>query len=85
MPTIKLFANLRKIAGQKEFSIAGANLNIILNALVEQYPALDGIIVENGKIRPHIIITLNGQNTTDPNVTVTEQDTIAIFPPIAGG
>jgi molybdopterin synthase sulfur carrier subunit len=85
MPTIKLFANLRKIVRQKEFSITGATLNVVLNALVEQHPALDGIIVENGQIRPHIIITINGQNTSDPEVTVTEQDTIAIFPPIAGG
>lgn len=85
MPTIKLFANLRKIAGQKEISITGATLNSTLNDLVQQIPALEEAIFENEQIRPHLIITLNGQNTTDPNMAVAEQDTIAIFPPIAGG
>lgn len=85
MPTIKLFANLRKIAGQKEFSISGTTLNSALNGLVQQHPALESAIFENGQIRLNIIITLNGYNTTDPNLSVTETDTIAIFPPIAGG
>lgn len=85
MPRIKLFANLRKIAGHKELPITGATLNAVLIDLVQQYPALDGVILENGQIRPHVIITINGQNTTDLNLAVTEEDTIAIFPPVAGG
>lgn len=85
MPKIKLFANLRKLAGQKERSVMGATLNEVLNGLVQLHPALDEAIFENGQIRPHIIITINGQNITDLNMAVTEQDTIAIFPPIAGG
>jgi len=96
MPTIKLFANLRKIAGQKEIRIPataevlptvsrGATLNSTLNDLVQQIPALDGVLLENGQIRPQLIITINGLNTTDLNVTVAEDDTIAIFPPISGG
>ena len=85
MPTIKLFANLRKIAGEKENSIAGTTLNEVLNGLVQQHPTLASAIFENGQIRPNVIITLNGKNITDPNSSVTETDTIAIFPPIAGG
>jgi len=85
MPAIKLFANLRKTAGQKELSIPGATLNAILNSLVEQVPALEAAIFENGQIRPQLLITLNGQNITEPNPVVTAEDTIAIFPPTAGG
>lgn len=96
MPTIKLFANLRKIAGQKEISIIatseglpsvsrGATLYSVLNDLVRQIPALDGVILENGQIRPQLIITLNGLNATDLHVIVAEEDIIAIFPPISGG
>ena len=85
MPTIKLFANLRKIAGKKELSIPGASLNSILKSLVQQHPALDESIFENGQFRPHVIFTLNGENIIDPSVSVTEEDIIAIFPPIAGG
>ena len=103
MPTIKLYANLRTIAGTKELSITppsgvlpsasrGANLGTVLNELIKQVPALDGVILKssrcpsgNGQIRPHFVITINGHNATELDALVTEQDLIAIFPPIAGG
>ena len=96
MPVVKLYANLRKLAGTKELSITpppgvlrfasqGASLGQILRELVRQCPALDGVILENGKIRPHFVITINGLNATDLNAPVTEEDVIAVFPPIAGG
>lgn len=85
MPTIKLFANLRSIAGKKELSIAGASLKGVLNELVKEVPAFDGVILEDGQIRPYVVITINGHNVTELDVTVTEQDLIAIFPPITGG
>jgi len=96
MPTVKLFANLRKIAGTKEISVAppsgrlhsasrGTSLRKVLNELEKEVPALDGVILEDGQIRSHFVITINGQNVTGLDVTVTEQDLIAIFPPIAGG
>ena len=96
MPIIKLYANLRGLAGTKELSITppsgmprsasrGASLGGVLNELIKRIPALDGVILEDGQIRPHFVITINGLNVADLNTTVTEQDIIAIFPPIAGG
>ena len=85
MPVVKLFANLRKLAGTKELSMSAATIGQMLNELVKRNPALDGIILENGELRPHVIITLNGHNTSDLSMQVTEPDIIAIFPPIAGG
>jgi len=85
MPLVKLYANLRNIAGTKELSITGASLDQALSELVRQCPALDGLILENGQIRPHFVITINGLNAIDLDAVVTEQDMIAIFPPIAGG
>ena len=60
-------------------------MGALLNELVKRNPALDGIILENGELRPHVIVTLNGHNTSDLSMQLTEQDIIAIFPPIAGG
>jgi sulfur-carrier protein len=85
MPTIKLFANLRKVAGTKETSIAGASVGEVLSELVKWNPALEDILLENGQIRQHVILTINGQLTSDMDALVLEQDVLAIFPPIAGG
>jgi molybdopterin synthase sulfur carrier subunit len=85
MPTVKLFANLRKIAGTNEIAVSGANLRAVLNELVRSCPALDGVILGDGQLRRYFIITINGNNATDLETTVAEGDLIAIFPPIAGG
>ncbi len=85
MPVVKLYANLRKLAGTKEMSIAKSTVGAVLNELVKQNPPLGEVILENGRLRPHIVITLNGHNVVDLNADVSEQDIVAIFPPIAGG
>jgi molybdopterin synthase sulfur carrier subunit len=85
LPTVKLFANLRKIAEKKELSVNETSLSGVLNELVREFPALNGVILEDGQLRPHFVITINGHNVTELDVTVTEEDIIAIFPPIGGG
>ena len=85
MAVVKLFANLRSIAETKEVSVTGASLGACVMSLVEQIPALDGVILQNGQIRPHFVININGHAALDSEIPVNEEDTIAIFPPIAGG
>ena len=85
MPLIKLYASLRKLAGTKELSIMGATIGAVLNELVERNPPVGDVILENGNLRQHIVVTLNGHNIIDLETPVTEQDIVAIFPPIAGG
>jgi molybdopterin synthase sulfur carrier subunit len=85
MPTAKLFANLRKVAGTKEVTITGTSVAALVSELVKRYPLLETYLLENGQIRQYVIITINGHPTTDWESPVTEQDEIAIFPPISGG
>ena len=85
MPIIQLYANLRKSAGTKELPITGSTLGEILDSLESQIPALKGLILEDGQIRSHFVITINGHNVTKMDAPVIEQDLIAIFPPLAGG
>jgi len=85
MPTVKLYANLRKLAGTKELSITETTVRAVVSELVRQHPSIGDVILENDELRRHIILTLNGQNLTDLKTPVVEQDIIAIFPPIAGG
>lgn len=85
MPVVKLFANLRKLAGTKELSVTGATVRAVVNELARQKPSVGEILLQNGELGPHVVVTLNGHNTIDLETPVTEQDVIAIFPPIAGG
>jgi len=85
MPLVKLFANLRKLAGTKELSVTGTTVGVVVNELVRQNPSVGEVILQNGELGPHIVVTLNGHNIIDLETPVTEQDVIAIFPPIAGG
>jgi MoaD family protein len=85
MPLVKLYANLRKIAGTKELAIEGTTLQFVLDELIKEKPTLDGLILEKEGLRPHVVVTVNGQNALELNSAISEQDVIAIFPPIAGG
>jgi len=85
MPLVKLFANLRKLAGTKELSVTGTTIGVVVNELVRQNPSVGEVILQNGELGPHIVVTLNGHNIIELETPVTEQDVIAIFPPIAGG
>ena len=85
MPTVKLFANLRKLAGTKEISIPGATVGTVLTELVKLSPSIEPVILENGELRPYIVVTVNGHPISNFETPVTEQDNVAVFPPIAGG
>jgi len=85
MPTVKLYANLRKLAGTKELSITGATVGAVLSELARQHPPVGEILLKNAELAPHIVVTLNGHNIVDLGTPVMEQDSVAIFPPIAGG
>jgi MoaD family protein len=85
MPTVKLFANLRKLAGMKEIALEGDTVGSVLDQLVKASPGLEPMLLEKEGLRPHVLVTLNGHNISELNTQVTEQDVIAVFPPIAGG
>lgn len=63
----------------------GADLNAALNHMIEQFPALDGVIMENGQIRSHFLITINGNIVTDLDISLSKDEVVAVFPPLAGG
>jgi MoaD family protein len=85
MAVVKLYANLRKLAGTKELSTTGETVSAVVSELVRLKPPVGEIVLENGRLAPHVIVTLNGHNITDFETPVVEQDIIAIFPPMAGG
>jgi sulfur-carrier protein len=88
MPGIKLYANLRTLTGQSELTLAASDLEQLLQTMIGQYPQLKPFLYEQDELKTRLIITLNGQ-ILDPSTrlqtTLTEQDQIAIFPPVSGG
>ncbi len=85
MTTVKLYANLRKLAGTREIPVGGSTLGEALNDLIRQHPALRDALFQNEELRPHVVVTLNGQNLVSLDTAITGQDVIAVFPPIGGG
>jgi MoaD family protein len=85
MPVIKLYANLRKLVGSKELSVSGETLQAALDDLIQQHSSLEDALLVNGQLRPHVIVTVNGQNLISLDTPLKPSDIIAVFPPIAGG
>lgn len=86
---VKLFADLREIAGQKNLSLdVKANpvtVGRVIDELVEAYPDLHERILEDGEVRPHIHVLLNGRNAGMNDEIGEEGAEVAIFPPVSGG
>jgi molybdopterin synthase sulfur carrier subunit len=88
MALVKVYANLRTIIGKKELSIPGLSIQEVLGKLIQDYPVVKPFLLEEGKLRPRVIITRNGQtldSSTSLQASISEQDQVAIFPPVAGG
>lgn len=88
MPVVKLYANLRKIAGVRETEAVGDTVFLILDDLAARFPELISKVLEDGRLHPHVVVTVNGHNIGTLNglqTQIKDVDQIAIFPPIAGG
>lgn len=89
---IKLFANLREIAGVSELELEGENIQEILDILQNDHPQIQELIYDDDRgkkeIRAYINILINGNNIQHlegSDTVLNEGDEIAIFPPVSGG
>jgi molybdopterin synthase sulfur carrier subunit len=88
MATVKLFGNLRKQADRSNLQISGSSVREVIETLCQDKPSICNLLLEDGEIRPHFIITLNGHDinlAAGLDTVVEHEDQIAIFSPIAGG
>jgi len=88
MPVIKFYASLRKLAGAKEKIVPGNSIRAVLQNLAKEVPALQLLTHSGSELQVRVIVTLNGhtlERETMLDLHVSEQDHIAIFPPISGG
>lgn len=88
---LRFFATFREAVGTKvvdrEFP-DGTTIGDVLRELETEYDDLDGQLIEDGDLRPHINVLKSGREALhlDGMETVLEDgDTLSIFPPVAGG
>jgi molybdopterin synthase sulfur carrier subunit len=89
MAQVKLFGGLQRKAGTTAVTIPGCTIQEIMQNLTVSYPALETAVLDDqNQLKPHVRVMVNGHDIElgdGLKTAVTEQDTIAIFPPIAGG
>ena len=88
----KLFADLREATGDATVRVdvpADATVGDALDALFSAYPALeDRATDESGDLREHINVLRNGESVDVDgglDARVSEDDELALFPPVSGG
>ncbi|MFH1037725.1 MAG: MoaD/ThiS family protein [PVC group bacterium] len=91
MPTVKLFGVLRDRARTGRVSISGKKTILeILKHLAAVYGSPIGELLletRDGEMvrRPPVVILINGVSQTDPGRVVGEEESVTIFPSVAGG
>lgn len=89
--TLKFFATFREAVGSKivDRSFPGAStVGDVLTALESEYDGLAGNLLEDGDLKPQINVLLNGREVLHMDgidTAVSDGDTLAVFPPVAGG
>ena len=88
---LKLFATFRQTVGAKRLDRdlpADATVGDLLDGLETEYESLAGRLVEDDGLAPQINVLKNGREVLHmdgPETPLEEGDTVAIFPPVAGG
>ncbi|MFY9114832.1 MAG: MoaD family protein [Dethiobacteria bacterium] len=82
MATVKLYASLREIAGEKEFSTGATTIKAMLKQAEERYGPE---FAEKLKVTT---VLVNGNNITHlqwKNTRLQDGDVVSLFPPLGGG
>ncbi|QIQ75597.1 MoaD/ThiS family protein [Halogeometricum borinquense] len=87
---MRFFANFREAVGTKtiERDYEVTTVGDALRELEAEYSGLAGELLEDGHVRPQVNVLLNGRDVQHEQGIETElgdEDTLSIFPPVAGG
>ena len=89
---VKIFATLRQLVGAKEIEVGlevGDTVGSVVARLVADYPALgQHILDDEGNLEAYINVFVNGRSIRfldGLDTSLSEEDVLAIFPPVAGG
>jgi molybdopterin synthase sulfur carrier subunit len=88
MALVKLFGGLGRLTGGTAVDAPGGTVVAVLDYLCTAYPELETAVLDGGQLLPHVRVMVNGLDIelgAGIDTAVGENDTMAIFPPIAGG
>lgn len=77
MPTVRLFARTRDLAGADSIQVDAATVAELRTRLREKVPALEGLL-------PRCAIAVN-ESFADDAQSISNSDEIALIPPVSGG
>ena len=86
MAVVKLRAPLReRTGGTAEHDLPGATVGEVLRQLERRHPPVTGwILDERGRIRPHVMVFVNGERTRE-DTALEPGDVLQVLPSISGG
>ncbi|WP_214045313.1 ubiquitin-like small modifier protein 1 [Methanomethylovorans sp.] len=89
---VRLFANLKEVAGTSELILPGDTVLEVLEALVRQFPDLKDMIFETTASGPrlcgYVNVFLNGDNIGHLDglwTNTSNNDELGVLPPVSGG
>lgn len=90
---VKLYATFReKAGGRPEVEVSlprgQATVREVLGRLAQEFPALGNALWNEDRLHPMVIAMVNGRDIRHLEgleTEVTEEDTLLLFPPLAGG
>ncbi len=91
MIQLRFFATYRAAVGSKtvERDYDADTVGGVLRAIEAEWPDLEGeLLDDDGEIRPQLSVLLNGREVLHldgPATAVGDDDTLSVFPPVAGG
>jgi sulfur-carrier protein len=68
--------------------LAGTSVKIVLDALGQKYPAINGKLFDNGQVRRFVNVYLNDEDIRyldNMQTAVKDGDELSIIPAVAGG
>ncbi len=89
VPTIQIPTPMRDASdGNADVTVTGATVKAALADLIAQHPALESKLFDAGKLRPFVNVFVDDEDIRfldDLDTVVSDTQTIALIPAVAGG